>query len=101
MASDLLQSDVKYTIRYMPDTPGIESAHFKIWRPGMFQQPLRGFKAFETADTLAEALSKVNADIIKAMLEFAELTGQDTVDLVQAAWWHAAARRNEWKEPFR
>lgn len=91
---------MKYTIRYHPDVPAIESAHWAIWRPGMYQQPFRGFRAFETADTLHEALSKVQADTVKAMLEFAELTGKNDIDLVEAAWWWAASNRNEWRDKF-
>lgn len=91
---------MKYTIRYRPHVPGIQSAHWAIWRPSMYEQPFRGFKSFETADTLTEALSKVNADTVKAMLEFAELTNTNNIDLVEAAYWWAARRRNDWRDRF-
>lgn len=91
---------MKYTIRYQPAVPTIQSAHWGIWRPGMYAHPFRGMKAFETATTLTEALSKVNADTVKAMLEFSELTGESNIDLVEAAWWWAAKTRNDWRDRF-
>lgn len=91
---------MKYTIRFSPDVPTIESAHWKIWRPGMYAKPFRALKAFETAKTLTEAFSKVNADTVKAMLEFSELTGENNIDLVEAGFWWAAKTRNEWRDKF-
>lgn len=91
---------LKYTIRFHPDVPGIETAHWQVWRPGMYFQPFRGLKAFATAPTLAEAFKKVEADTVKAMLEFAELTGETNIDLVEAAWWWSAKCRNDWRDRF-
>lgn len=91
---------MKYIIRYRPDAPGIDSAHWVVWRPGMYTQPFRGLKTFAHAATLREAFSKVNADTVKAMLEFSELTGQNNIDLVEAAYWWAAKTRNDWRDRF-
>lgn len=91
---------MKYTIRHHPDVPAIESAHWQVWRPGMYEMPFRGFKAFATAPTLAEALSAVQADVMRAMVEFSTYTRQNNVDLVEAAYWWTARCRNDWRNRF-
>lgn len=92
---------MKYTIRHHPDVPGIESAHWQVWRPGVYAQPLRGFKAFATAPTLAEALAEVQADVMRAMVEFSMYTRQNNIDLVEAAYWWTARCRNDWRNRFK
>lgn len=61
---------MKYTIRHQPHVPGIDSAHWAIWRPGEYQKRFRGFLSFANADSFIEAIRVVEHDILEAQRRF-------------------------------
>lgn len=61
---------MRYTIRHLPDVPGIDKAHWSAWRPGRYNAPIRGFNAFaRTADHIS-AIQAVENDIFEAVSRF-------------------------------
>lgn len=78
---------MKYTIRHQPHTPGIDSAHWAIWRPGEYQKQFRGFLNFARATSFTEAIQVVERDIAKAQHCFyAEFFRWEPF---AAVWWWA------------
>lgn len=77
---------MKYTIRHQPHTPGIDSAHWAVWRPGEYQKQFRGFLNFARADSFTEAIRAVERDIVTAQQHFyAEFFRFDRYAAV--LWW--------------
>lgn len=61
---------MKYTIRHQPHVPGIDSAHWAVWRPGEYQKKFRGFLNFARADSFIDAIRAVEHDIAEAQRRF-------------------------------
>ena len=95
---------MKYTIRYMAGVNGIESPHWKVWRPGAYEQPLRGFRSFAFETSLQDALVAVGKDIDDACRSYAGVTDYSDPDAYRdptvAVMWWAAKKRNDWRKDF-
>lgn len=97
---------MKYTIRFRPDVPGIESAHWAVWRPGSGDKKPRDWHVCGTALTLEGAYKIVQRDIADAREAFAksylhvtDLWHQSS-DPTPIVYWWAGMRRNDWRERF-
>lgn len=90
---------MKYTIRHQPDVPGIESAHWMVWRPGAYQMTFGGFRVFARTQSHADAIRAVNADINRAVLEYMVETRQSAVRVTEAIAWWALRNAGKYKGP--
>jgi len=61
---------VRYTIRHFPDVPGIDKAHWSVWRPGRYNAPFRGFHSFARCTDYTSAIQAVENDIFEATSQF-------------------------------
>lgn len=92
---------MKYDIRFSPAAPGIESALWRVWRPGERDLPMGALRRFAAAKTLAEAMDIVADDIGRACLKFGYYDSPTPKQArVAVAWW-TYKHRDDWRNGWR